>query len=112
MTQIKNLMILLTVLTFSAPAMADVEMTETEFLLMEAMMQSNADYNKHKKDLNHEEDDRADAWSNRGSQAIAINQKELSTSDNKNFRELRNELGAGDREVSSNDKQKKDLLKD
>lgn len=45
---------------------------ESKFMLQEALMSSNADYNKFKKKMNQEEMDRADQWAERGEQAIAI----------------------------------------
>jgi hypothetical protein len=50
---------------------------ESELLLKEAMMQSNADWNQHQKKLNHEEFDRADQWEERNSQAIVIDHRTI-----------------------------------
>lgn len=46
--------------------------TESQLLLQQAMMDSNADYNKHKKKNMDEEDERADSWEERKLQAIDL----------------------------------------
>ncbi len=73
------------------------DLDESQLMLQEAMMNSNADYNKHKKKMNHEEFDRADDWSDRDSQAIVI---EGQLSPLVDFQEVRLEVRQ-DREVSS-----------
>lgn len=49
--------------------------TESQLLLQQAMMDSNADYNKFKKINMQEEDDRADSWEERKLQAIDLDGK-------------------------------------
>ncbi len=73
------------------------DVDESQLLLREAMMNSNADYNKHKKKMNHEEFDRADEWGERDTQAIVI---DAAGANIDGFTELKKEVGQ-DREVSS-----------
>ena len=75
------------------------DIDESAFLLQQAMMESNADYNKHKKAFNNEEFDRADEWENRNTQAIVIDGK-----NRQNLEEFKQEVQDSerqDREVSS-----------
>ena len=80
--------------------------SESAYLLREAMMQSNADYNKHKKKTNYEEFDRADEWGERNNLAISIDQKNLKKSDYQDFQQIKDDFNDGQREVSSNVDQK------
>ena len=75
--------------------------SESAYLLQQAMMESNADYNKHKKKANHEEFDRAENWENRASDAILIDGKATYASEE--FTEEVEGSGPLDREVSSHE---------
>lgn len=87
-------------ISFSAQARSEGESME---LLKEALMQSNGDYNKHKKKFNHDEFDRADEWAERDVEAIAINVRNPYQSEQEEFQVIRHDtLNNGNREVSSN----------
>jgi hypothetical protein len=75
---------------------------EAHLMLKEAMMESNADYNKHKKLSNHEEFDRADHWTSRDSQSISIGHTS-EIPDISDFKEMDVNKAKQDREVSSTD---------
>ena len=94
---------LLTIQLFVFTAEARNE-EESFLMLREAMMESNADYNKHKKKANHEEMDRAETWGKRGSQMIVINGRHVSSDDVQEYQaeELEYDESNG-REISSND---------
>ena len=79
-------------------------------MLRAAMMESNADYNKHKKKMNHEEFDRADDWSERDTQAILIHGR--TPVDTEEFKQLNDEFRASDREVSSHFPEEKNKAQD
>ncbi len=86
--------VLTQLLAFSAQAR---DYDESQLLLREAMMESNADYNKHKKKVNDEDNERADDWGERKTQAIVIDGRSRDVS---NFQEMKEEVEQ-DREVSS-----------
>lgn len=68
---IMKIMVLAMMSSISTLAQAE-GITESQFLLQQAMMDSNADYNKHKKKILQEDDERADTWESRKNEAIAI----------------------------------------
>ena len=85
-----------TVFALSLPVQAE-GMTESQLLLREALMSSNADYNQHKKRANHEEFDRADSWSERSAEGIVIEgspREELGEFLENNNSQDKQELGA------------------
>jgi hypothetical protein len=93
----------LTILT--CPLRAET-ISESAFLLREAMMQSNADYNKFKKIENTEEFDRADEWGERDSVAIGINNPNSDEILNTNqSEEIINDFSVNAREISSSKSQ-------
>ena len=57
---------------FLSVAAEATNLEETESLLKEALMESNGDYNKHKKKANYEEMDRADSWADRQANTITL----------------------------------------
>ncbi len=79
---------------------------ESFLMLREAMMDSNADYNKHKKQMNNEETSRADSWNERGQTVIHIGAGETAAANSFQAynEEISDEQGAfrNDRDVSSN----------
>jgi hypothetical protein len=70
--------IILLGLTFTASVGMAKDSLESELLLREALMSSNADYNKHKKAANEEEYERIDNWRSRDSQVIEIGKTDSS----------------------------------
>lgn len=82
---------------------AEARNEEESFLLLrQAMMESNADYNKHKKKMNHEEMDRVEEWGNRDSDMIVINGKAAKVADLSDFKTEQPYDEANGREISSN----------
>ena len=104
-----NLLTVLTSLFFVSFSAQAEGISESAMLLQEAMMQSNADYNKHKKKANHEEFDRADTWGERDTMSITIDQKALQASDYQDFQQIKGEFEE-DLELSANDEQKEQDL--
>lgn len=75
---------------------------ESAMLLQQAMMQSNADYNKHKLQDNLETFDRADSWSEREASAIHLNKgATIGAAQWEEFKDLRDDLQPDQRELSS-----------
>lgn len=72
MLELTLLAMTLTAFSFSAQAWEGEALQET---LKEAMMESNADYNRHKLKVMTEENNRIDDWDNRDSHSIIINEK-------------------------------------
>jgi hypothetical protein len=70
--------IILLGLTLTANMGMAKDSLESELLLREALMSSNADYNKHKKAANEEEYERIDNWRSRDSQVIEIGKTDSS----------------------------------
>ncbi len=101
MTFVNILLVFITgmIISFNAQARSA---DESMYLLKEALMESNGDYNKHKKKFNHEEFDRADTWTDRGTQAIMIDGQNR-TASMQEFKELANDFRPNNREVSSNE---------
>lgn len=112
MTTKLSLIILFLSLTVSFNAYADNGISESAYLLQEAMMQSNADYNKHKKAINHEEFDRADDWSTRDTQAININESTHNLAIDSEFKQQAENFQESKNEISSIDRQKDELRED
>lgn len=111
MISTKNIFLAAAVLLIGFSAQAR-DTDESMLMLQEAMMDSNADYNKHKKKSNHEEFDRADDWSERNSQAIMIDGTKTYGNISK-FKEPRKEELQQNREVSSHETaQEQEKLKD
>lgn len=108
MATIKLLSVFALLTIISAPGYARSS-EESQFLLKEAMMDSNADYNKHKKQMNMEEYDRADDWSDRDTQAIMI---DGTHSDFTEFKELKEDQPKSNREVSSHQTHRSETVHD
>lgn len=89
--------LILQAFAFAVHAEDERDLDESQVLLQQAMMQSNADYNMHKKKFNNDEYDRADDWADRDRQTIVIGGR---NNDLKDFKEMKEEVGQ-DREVSS-----------
>lgn len=102
MSTIKNLIILSLIILVGSFAQAR-DSRESMLLLKEALMESNGDYNIHKKKFNHEEFDRADEWAERNTQAITINERKALDKSWEEFKQQQDVIGSGDREVSSNE---------
>lgn len=94
--------VILTIGSFSAFAK---DAQESVLLLREAMMKSNADYNVHKGKANMDEFDRADAWVERDTKALFINQDKHFVSNTEEVQKLREmfdqEMSVGQRELST-----------
>ncbi len=73
---------------------------EAFLMLRQAMMDSNKDYNQHKKKANHEEFDRVEKWGRRNSATIVIDGQAATSAELEEFRQPQE--APADREVSSN----------
>ena len=98
MKSIQFLAIFALVFSFGMTAQAR-DADESMLMLREAMMDSNADYNKHKKKTNYEEFDRADEWAVRDSQAIQVGDSYVDPADMVDFKQPQE--SKSDRDVSS-----------
>lgn len=99
----KKVMIFISIIGFSAVAQSR-DSGEAFLMLREAMMDSNKDYNQHKKKANHEEFDRVEKWGRRNSATIVINGQTATNNELEKFQEPQE--SPGDREVSSNIEEK------
>lgn len=83
-TQIRTLLIFATI-AFGAGPLEARDFDESMSMLQEAMMESNADYNKHKKIANHDEFDRVETWGRRNAGTIVIDSKGATRSEINKF---------------------------
>ena len=74
---------------------------ESMLMLKEAMMDSNADYNKHKKKANHDEFDRVEKWGRRDTGTIVIDGKVATQSDINEYQVAQDKEVREDREISA-----------
>ncbi len=74
---------------------------ESAVLLQQAMMQSNADYNKHKLVDNMETFDRADEWTERGTEVIQINNRGLDPAELAEYQKVRDDFQIDEQEVTA-----------
>ena len=96
----KKLVLFLACMSLSYIASANYD-TELKVSLQEALMQSNADYNEHKRDSFGEEFERLDDWGSRDEGAIMIN-KDFGEMDAGNYKAEENQSDADwTQEVSS-----------
>lgn len=81
-----KLMIITVFLQFVCGGLQAEDYTESDHLFREAMMRSNADYNKHKQKSNMAENERSDEWGERDIGAIQIykvNGREITAAEEK-----------------------------
>ena len=83
------------------------DLSESEFLLREAMMESNADYNVHKGKANLEEFDRADTWVERKNLGLVIGKDPHFVSNTEEVQNLKDlveqDMSIGQRGLSNTD---------
>jgi len=100
-----SLFALFIILTIGSSIALAKNAQESDMLLREAMMESNADYNAHKGKSNMEEFDRADEWVERETQALIINQDKHFVSNTEEVQKLKalfdQEMSVGQRGLSA-----------